>query len=102
MHFSEWYSRLTVKVALPLSAGKTTIDASGCNFSQRSVLILGELICKKFEILKCKVFLAQIISVSSFLRSFTAPFKMVVISLFGNIFDAVEKLSHFTRRLDSI
>ena len=102
MHFSEWYSRLTVKVALPLSGGKTTIDASSCNFSLRSVLILGELICKKFQILKCKVFLAQIISASSFLRSFTAPFKMVVISLFGNISDAVEKLSHCTRRLDSI
>ena len=82
-------------VDLLLSTGKITIDVSNCNFFQALHSSLDRLFLGGLEFSSVRLTLAQIVSASSFSRSFTASSIVAMVSLLGSVLEVIEKLRPF-------
>ena len=86
-------------VDVPLSAGKIKIDVSDVNSFKSLRSSLDRLPLGGLEFWSVTLALAQIVSASSFSRSFTASYIVATISLLPSVLEVIQKIRPFARRL---
>ena len=93
---------LGITVDLPFSAGKIAIDLSDCNSFKILRPLLDKISLGGLESWSLRFILGQVVSASSFSRSFTVSSIVAMVSLLGSVLEVIEKLRPFARRSVSI